>query len=302
MHLFVCKSALLLSTKMYLRAHTPSIMVQNYSLKSQVTTLVVIALTFAACDHPADRQNTPPAPPVNHQNYLTAATLFVQHSAEYKALCYQAYNGAANTLRYLVSEGGSANMAVVLDLDETVLDNSPYTGWQIKANTGYSDSTWAIWTNKAQAMEVPGAGDFLRTADELGMTLFYVSNRDTSALAATIANMAELQLPQLEPAHFLLKTSTSDKTERREAIEAQGYQIVMFIGDNLGDFSGAFDKQSTARRAELTDSLNTRFGTEYIVLPNPVYGTWEGALYNFDRTLTDVQRDSIRMHMLKVGI
>jgi 5'-nucleotidase (lipoprotein e(P4) family) len=259
-------------------------------------------LAFVGCDHPADRQNTPPVPKVNQQNYLSAATLFVQHSAEYRALCYQAYNGAANTLRYLVSEGGSANLAVVLDLDETVLDNSPYTGWQITNDEAYSDSTWALWTNKASAEEVPGAGSFLRTADELGITLFYVSNRDTSALAATIANMAQLQLPQLEPEHFLLKTSTSDKTERRSAIEAQGYQIVMYVGDNLGDFSGAWDKQSTARRAELTDSMNTRFGTEYIVLPNPVYGTWEGALYNFDRTLTDAQRDSIRMRMLKVGI
>jgi 5'-nucleotidase (lipoprotein e(P4) family) len=280
-------------------------MFQNVPLTPRTAVLVLFTLAIAACDHPADRQNTPalaPAPEINQQNYLSAATLFVQHSAEYKALCYQAFNGAAYTLRNLVSEGGSANLAVVLDLDETVLDNSPYTGWQISSNAAYSDSTWAIWTNKASAEEVPGAGDFLRMADAMGITLFYVSNRDTSALAATIANMAQLQLPQLEAEHFMLKTSTSDKTDRRSAIEAQGYQIVMYVGDNLGDFSGAFDKQSTARRAELTDSLNTRFGTEYIVLPNPVYGTWEGALYNYDRTLTDAQRDSLRMQALKVGI
>lgn len=235
------------------------------------------------------------------QDYLTAATLFVQQSAEYRALCYQAYALAKLRVAEYAANGGSTENppAVVLDLDETVLDNSAYTAWQIEQNRAFDYETWAQWCDLGEAPEVPGAGDFLRYADELGITLYYVSNRDESALEATMRNMLALDMPQVKPEHFMLKTTTSDKTERRQAVEALGYEIILLIGDNLGDHHERYDKVSNDQRRNYVDEDRDRFGERFIVLPNPLYGTWEGAIYNFDRSISDDQRFQLRREALK---
>lgn len=231
------------------------------------------------------------------QTYLTGAVLFTQESAEYKALCLQAYNVAEARLPELSAK--SERPAVVLDLDETVLDNSPYSAWQVLNGEPYSPETWDRWVERASAKEVPGAGNFLRFADSLGLRIFYISNRDTSQLDPTIVNMGKLGLPQLSPENFMLKTETSDKTERRNAVRELGYDIVMLIGDNLGDHSGRYDKPATsAERTESALEDADKFGAEYIVLPNAIYGTWEGTLYNYDRSISDAERCRLRRKYL----
>lgn len=228
--------------------------------------------------------------------YLTGATLWVQHSAEYKALCLQAYATATAALgeRCAAREDGAAPLAVVLDLDETVLDNSAYTAWQILNNQAYSEATWALWTDLADAPAVPGALEFLQFADSLGVALFYISNRDTSALQSTQKNMAKLGIQRTDAAQYYLKTNTSDKTERRNAVRELGYDIALYIGDNLGDFDGAYDKAGSEDRANRTANDRDLFGTKYIVLPNPLYGTWEGALYDYNRELSPAERKQLR--------
>ncbi len=235
--------------------------------------------------------------------YLAGATLWVQHSAEYQALCLQAYAAAAQslTLRCTSREEGDAPLAVVLDLDETVVDNSPYTAWQITNNQPFSDETWAQWTDLANAQAVPGAIDFLNLADSLGVAVFYISNRDTSALSSTQKNLQNLGIPRTDPSQFYLKTTTSDKTERRDAVRALGYDIALFIGDNLGDFDGKYDKAATDERTQHTLNDQALFGTKYIVLPNPVYGTWEGALYDYNRALNDDERAQRRAAQLNIA-
>ncbi len=246
---------------------------------------------------------TPPVPAelpcgCNTQSHLIAATLFTQHASEYKALCMQAYNAAQSQLPGLIHE--VQKPAVVLDLDETVLDNSPYTAWQIKNDLPYSPDTWTEWVERAKAKAVPGVEHFLRFADSLGVALFYISNRDTSHLEATMENMRALGLPQVVYEHFMLKTNTSDKTERRNAVEAMGYSIVMLVGDNLGDFRGEYDKPATnPKRDEATLSDRSHFGKRYIMLPNTLYGTWEGAMYGYNRDLSDTERCAIRLGLLE---
>ncbi len=264
----------------------------------------IVVMLFAACQpqNNAVQENASQTQPVaeeNSQDYLMAATLFVQRAAEYQALCYQAY--ATATFRLQQSFKEVENPAVILDLDETVLDNSPYSGWQVMNNQPYSADTWAKWTDLAAAGEVPGAGAFLRFADSLGVTMFYVSNRDTAALEPTIRNMSDLNMPQLDHKHFLLMTNTSGKKERRQEVQDRGYNVVMLIGDNLGDFHEKWDKQEDNTRGVITENDRKKFGLEYIVLPNPIYGTWEGDIYEFNRSLNDAQRDSIRREVLKVA-
>lgn len=259
--------------------------------------LFVAVLVFTACSH-KEHQPVVDTPPLNSQEYLVAGTIFTQQAAEYRALCYQAYNLAEMRLVELL-KSNPEKPAVVLDLDETVLDNSAFTAWQITSDTPFSEDDWAIWTNLAVAPEVPGATRFLKLADSLGVTLFYISNRDSSALYPTIKNMQNLGIPQLGEEHFMLKTSTSGKESRRQAVRDAGYNIVMFVGDNLGDYHHRWDKQQNHARKQWVDSLNSEFGQNFIVLPNTLYGTWEGALYNFDWSLSSEKRDSLRKAALE---
>lgn len=262
--------------------------------------LLLVAMLFAACD--PIQQDTTIANEKASQEYLEAAVLFVQTAAEYRALCYQAYNAGEARLKAIADTAQSTKqLAVVLDLDETVLDNSPYTAWQIEADLPYSKSTWAKWTDLASADLVPGAKRFLQVADSLGFGIFYISNRDTSALNGTWKNMGIYDLPQIDPDHFYLKTTTSDKTERRNAVRDRGYEIVLFAGDNLGDYDARWDKSPTAERAALTDDARADFGTKFLMLPGPLYGSWLASLYNYDWSLTEAQRDSLRKAALEVA-
>lgn len=261
---------------------------------------LAVSLFFSGCTDFSQKQDEESATArfENTQNYLMASTLFVQQSAEYRALCYQAFRSAEIQLRNVLADS-PRRPAIVLDLDETVLDNSAYSAWQVATGNPYSSETWAVWTEMAIAPEVPGAGDFLRYADRVGVTLFYVSNRDSSALEPTMKNLRDLNIPQVKESQFMLKTNTSGKEERRKAIVDAGYEIVMLIGDNLGDFHEQWDKRSINTRRALAEEERELFGTRYIVLPNPIYGTWEGALYQYDRSFSDAERDSIRNSLLE---
>lgn len=263
-------------------------------------TLMLAAAMLAACQ--TGNKDTPVKTVESSQEYLEAAVLFVQTAAEYRALCYQAYNAGEQQLRAIADTAASTeNLAVVLDLDETVLDNSPYTAWQVDANLPYSKETWAQWTDQAAADLVPGVQRFLNVADSLGFGIFYISNRDTSALNATWKNMGIYDLPQIEPDHFYLKSNTSDKTERRDAVRDRGYEIVLFAGDNLGDYHARWDKASTADRNAAADAARDDFGKKFLMLPGPLYGSWIASIYDYNWSLTDAQRDSLRNAAMKVA-
>lgn len=201
--------------------------------------------------------------------------LFQQRAAEYRALCYQAYNLATLRLDALAQLPSALPKAIITDIDETVLDNSPYFVAQARAGKTYDDSSWIRWTAKEQCDTVPGAVQFLRHAKELGVTVFYVTNRFQPETAATLANLRKFNLPDVDSAHLFLSDGNSSKDSRRAFI-ANNYEVVLWIGDNLGDFSGIF---SAKDRGQQVDSNKTRFGDRFIVLPNAMYGAWEDVLY-----------------------
>jgi 5'-nucleotidase (lipoprotein e(P4) family) len=224
---------------------------------------------------------------VPSQEYIVNATLFSQQAAEYRALCYQAYNLAASKMMQAL-EANPSKPAVLLDLDETVLDNSPYFGWQVKNDEPFTPATWNQWVAKGEAHAIPGVSDFLHLADSLGVTLFYVSNRDTSGLMPTMKNMQELGMPQAEKEHYYLKSTTSDKTERRQAILDMGYNILFYVGDNMGDYQAMWDAPApNDKRKAMVDDHRSEMGDQFIILPNALYGTWLAAVYNFDRNQSD---------------
>lgn len=211
---------------------------------------------------------------------LAMAVLYNQYSAEYKALTIQAYNIAETRLINIADTARDiSRLAVIVDIDETVLDNSPYQARTIVENFSYPEG-WNEWCNEAKADPVPGALNFLRHADSLGFKIFYVSNRKKDdVFEGTLNNLVKEGFPQADGESILLRLAVSkdnpdpsNKDARRDIIRQKGYNIVLLAGDNLGDFykdSG----YGHLRDRKVMDRAND-FGSMYIILPNAMYGNW----------------------------
>jgi len=224
------------------------------------------------------------------------ALLWQQQAAEYKALCHQAFNLAKLRIDEIVGENKHFKrpLAIITDVDETVLDNSPYNAKMVLTDSNYKRETWIDWGNEIKAKPVPGALAFFNYAAKKGVTIFYLSNRYNVQKEATIKNLIRAGFPNVDSTHVLLRTTTSAKKPRRDSV-AYKYQIIMLLGDNLSDFSEEFDKQSTKNRNNLVEKMANDFGNKFIVLPNPMYGDWETkGIYEGSYKWTASQKDSIR--------
>lgn len=226
------------------------------------------------------------------------ASLYMQHAAEYKALTMQAYNIATERLNGYVTQPTNKPFAVITDIDETVLDNSPNAVHDALNGATYTDSSWITWTKKVDCDTVPGAPAFFKYAASKKVEVYYISNRLAVELPQTIANLQKYNMPNADAAHILLKTTTSSKDVRRAQV-AEKYNVLMWFGDNLGDFEGVFDKKSTADRAALVQQKTAQFGNRFIVLPNAVYGEWMNALIKYNYKLTNKEKADTLISTLK---
>lgn len=205
--------------------------------------------------------------------------LWQQRSAEYKALAYQSYNLARLRLDQLLNKPGGKPRAIVTDIDETVLDNSPYFVNQAEKGSVYADSTWVKWTAEMRCDTLPGAGQFLKYAQSRGVTIFYITNRFQRERLATLANLQKFDLPNADTAHlFLLKSINSSKESRRQTI-MKDFEVLLLLGDNLGDFSSLFDDLTDFQRNGAVHRNKSLFGERFIVFPNAMYGKWEDIFY-----------------------
>jgi len=224
------------------------------------------------------------------------ASVFQQRADEYRALCFQAYNLARLRLdAYTTST--TRPKAIITDIDETVLDNSPYAVHQALQGKDYEAASWFEWTARAEADTVPGAPSFLKYAASRGIEIFYITNRDEKERDVTMQNLRKYGLPNTDNEHLILKTGPSSKETRRHKV-MQTHEVLLLIGDNLGDFSDLFDKKLPEERRTNTSLQASGFGNRFIVLPNPGYGDWESSLYQY-KTLTPAQKDSILRKAVK---
>ena len=269
--------------------------------------LVSVVSTYFATTSTA-QQGAPQSPPAADLEYQVAAILYQQKAAEYRALCYQAFNLARwqldadfdkKNLKKLPKAERERPRAVVVDIDETVLDNSPAQAFGVKNRRAFNLTDWYAWGERRGAKAVPGAVDFVNYTVSRGVKVFYVSNRDDVQLQATIDNLKSAGFRDAAAENVLLRAGgVSTKTPRREAI-AQKYRVVFLMGDNLDDFSDAFERKSVAERFAETDKTRALFGDKFIVLPNAMYGTWENAIYEYGRGLTEAQKAQIRANALE---
>ena len=225
-------------------------------------------------------------------------SLYQQHAAEYKALCFQAYNIARLRIDESLQQASSKKRAIITDIDETILDNSPFAVHQALQGKEYDFTAWLDWINRSQCDTLAGALSFLNYAASKKVEVFYITNREEKERAGTLKNLQNFGFPNADNDHLIVKQTTSSKESRRQQI-ASTFNIVLLLGDNLSDFNALFDKKSTKERLTATQQSSSEFGKTFIVLPNPDYGDWENALYQYNYKLSPAQKDSIIKSNLK---
>jgi 5'-nucleotidase (lipoprotein e(P4) family) len=225
--------------------------------------------------------STPPGTVVDHADLLSAqgadAVLWQHASAEYHRLALQGYELARIRLAENLRSSDPRPKAVIVDIDETVLDNSPYQVEAVAQGRTFDQATWKAWTDKASAKATPGALAFLLHARDQGCEVFYITNRDIRERASTLKNLQDLGFPYADEAHLLLMDGASDKTERRARVAAT-HRIVLLVGDQLRDFDERFKDRSVNHGRDLVDTMADTLSRYFILLPNPMYGTYRDAV------------------------
>lgn len=228
---------------------------------------------------------------------MVLGTAWYQRSAEARALSYQAFNIAKLIFDLDLAKGASGKKrAVVVDIDETVLDNSPYEAGIVDNDFGYPKG-WNEWCSAAEAKPLPGAVDFLNYVVSKGGDVFYISNRKAKVKEGTMKNLKVIGFPQVTDDHVLLREKSSDKEPRREIVRNER-RIVLLMGDNLNDFDNLFRNKGLDDRAAAADQLKDQFGSKFIVLPNPMYGDWEGGVYQGNWKLSPAEKSKARKDAL----
>ena len=233
---------------------------------------VVSAFVLAGCTHNATQGDA------QLQQQAVLGINWMQESGEYDALAYQAFNTAKVAFDHAKVKKGKKK-AVVVDLDETMIDNSPYAGWQIQNNKPFDGKDWTRWVDARESGAIAGAVEFNNYVNSHKGKMFYVSNRkDKNEKAGTIDDMKRLGFTGVDESSLYLKKDKSAKSARFAEIESQGYDIILYVGDNLDDFGDATHGKLNADRRDFVAKNQAKFGKTYIVLPNPNYGGWEGGL------------------------
>jgi 5'-nucleotidase (lipoprotein e(P4) family) len=261
--------------------------------------------TYFATVSTVAQQGAQPQTQIADNEYQVGAILWMQKAAEYRALCYQAFNWARKTLdedektrKRLPKAERRKPRAVIVDVDETVLDNSPAQAFGIKNRRAFNLPDWYAWGEMRKAKPIPGAVEFANYAKSKGVRIFYISNRDEVQKQATIENLKAVGFPDISAENVLLRDKESGKEPRRQIV-AQNYRTVLLLGDNLNDFSAAFERKSVADRFAETDRVKDLWGSKFIVLPNAMYGDWESAIYEYQR-LTEAQKTEKRANALEL--
>ena len=221
------------------------------------------------------------APPCNPGLALVNAALWMQSSAEYKASALQTYTTATRMLDAALASG-TGPAAVILDLDETTLDNSAFEAQMVNKGKAYDPDDWRTWVDESRALAVPGALEFLNYAKSRGVTPFYITNRKSEEEPGTRRNLEKLGFPLGTSEDTLLtrgerpEWQPSDKGPRRDYV-ASKYRVLLVLGDDLNDFANAHDATMEQRDAIVANNA-ANWGTRWLIVPNPAYGSWERAV------------------------
>jgi 5'-nucleotidase (lipoprotein e(P4) family) len=263
---------------------------------------VICALVLSSCAARTKRESAPCAPAGRDTHERLNGTLWMQTSAEYQALAATTYRQATErvlamkkdldagktVLSAAVEQPGCNDRklkpAVIVDIDETILDNSPMSGELIEERRGWDTGLWDDWVKLRRANFIAGAEDFVARVRLAGVEVFFVTNRKASEEADTLKDL----LPMVVTDGQLLASAekdedsgeewTSEKKSRRATV-ARKYWILALVGDDLADFiPGVRSDVTPDERVGAMKQYVDRFGEQWFLLPNPIYGSWESAV------------------------
>ena len=295
------------------------------SLRPAVAALLAVAM-LAGCTTPPVKapaavatraaQATAPATPADDN---LNAVAWSQDAVEHDMIYEQTYRDAQSRLLAAwkdpawdalptddrMAPATGLKPAVVLDIDETVLDNSPYQARLVRSSGEYNEADWAAWCKEEKARAMPGAVAFTRFAHKHGIAVIYISNRAKDLDTVTLANLRADGFPVAGPDAFLglgtyvkgCEQIGTEKSCRRQLISRR-YRVLMQFGDQLGDFVTVTANTLEGRRQAL-QPYQAWVGTRWFVLPNPTYGSWEPALFHNDWTAPRDQRRRQKIDALR---
>jgi acid phosphatase len=248
---------------------------------------------------PARAQDLPP-------HDLLNAVLWMQRSVEYKAHALTAFALARVRLEQALTDPAwtaapkeqtgayqSLPPAVILDVDETILDNSGYQAWMVLRDTSFDPKTWTAYVNTVTSLPIPGALEFARYADARGVKVFYISNRTAEEEEATRKNLERFGFPMGGSVDTMLMARKqpdwgSAKGTRRAHV-ARSYRVLLNVGDNFADFVDEF-RGTDAERLKVLEEHKDRWGREWIMLANPAYGSFESTPFGHDFKLSAAEK------------
>lgn len=248
------------------------------------------------------------------------AVAWFQTSVEYRLIAGQAWRGALVQLDRAIKTPGwdaltredrvtpvtaSLPLAVIVDVDETVLDNSPYQARVIRDNKSFDEFTWSEWVRESAAKPIPGALEFARAATARGVTVYYISNRAADLSAVTVSNLRQAGFPIKDDSQFLglgtvvdgCESEGSEKGCRRQLV-GRSHRVLMQFGDQIGDMVTVVANNLPGREMAVRPYLGW-VGERWFVLPNPMYGSWEPALFNNAWSQPEAERRQQKLESLR---
>jgi len=251
------------------------------------------------------------------------ALLWSTASAEYEIIARQIYYQAGRQLDRMLSSKSDESalleqgdnyekrpLAIIVDIDETILSNGPFHYQLLSEGKNFSEQAWSDWVNQARSKPVPGALEYITHAAQKGVTVFYLTNRDTTLFEPTWRNLKEVGFPLSDKNQLLMREAQKDKEEdiypnwdkgARRAQIAAHYHVIQMIGDSLDDFMNNTEHMTPAERREASSHYLAYWGDKWFMLPNPVYGGWENAILNQGETPSTGDSTNAKYRFIRGG-
>ena len=243
-------------------------------IEFRLSIIVLILILFVGC-----KSNE-----AQISNNLTYAVAWKTTAAEYRALYYQGFNVARSKVREAIGSSGgerSKPLAIIADVDDTLVLSGPYWGNLIENNVEFfDDSVWDEWVGSNLVSASPGAIDFLRYCEDNGVEVFYVTNRDQGddTRQYLLNSLKRLDFPYVDDQHLFVLQDSSNKELIQEELR-NDFDVIVMLGDNLNDFSRKYYVSNIDERYSLTEQDSQKYGAEFILFPNPTDGHWLRAIF-----------------------
>lgn len=280
---------------------------KNLTSLTTVLAALLLIIGFTSC------KTTSISPATRLADGKLDAVLWTQTSPEYAVSTTQTYRAAAVNLNKALADknwtaaveqtGAYADLppCVIFDLDETLLDNSPFQAYLVEEGIDFNPDLWTEWVFQKKAKALPGAQDLINLLKKKGVTIFYVTNRSVQEEDSTLANVQQVLDPDATKENLMVKgeyEGGSNKSPRRTLI-AKSHRILLLFGDDFNDFYWLGTGTTVEDRMKEAQKYQQNWGVKWMLLSNPQYGTWERAMYQYNSEMPDAEKFEKKVKYLK---